>query len=344
MLTIAAAENAVTNGVRLMLDTEALGFVLERGSDGDRITGVRTRRGTFRCGWVVNCAGLWADDVMAQAGLDGFVIKPRKGEYYVFDKARSLVRSILFPCPTPASKGILVTPTTHGNTLIGPNAQHVEDKDDCTVTAKGLAEVLEGAKRLVPTLDERDVISVFAGLRPSGSTGDFVMEVPDRLEGFVNLAGIESPGLTASPAIAEWVVEVLQERGLALNERRDHDPVRRPAPRFSELSHTEQAALINEDPRYGRIVCRCENVTEAEIVRAIHGRVPARTYDAVKRRTRCGTGRCQGAFDMPRVIKILARELGVSPLEITKKGPGSELLFHRTKEQVAVSDRAVVER
>jgi len=334
LLTIAAAENAVANGVRLLLETEALGFVKEGTCprDRQRIVGVRTNRGTFHCRWVVNCAGLHADEVMAQAGLDGFTIRPRKGEYYLFDKANSVVKAILFPCPTPISKGILVTPTTHGNTLIGPNAQNIEDKGDQAVTAQGLSEVLEGARKLVPSLEVRDVIAVFAGLRPSGSTGDFLMEVPREVERFVNLAGIESPGLTAAPAIAQWVVEALQDHGLELAEKREYNPIRPAPPRFSELSRREQAALMEKDPRYGRVVCRCEMVTEGEIVRAIHAPVPARTYDAIKRRTRCGTGRCQGGFDTPRVIKILARELGISPLEVAKKGPGSELVLRGTKE------------
>jgi glycerol-3-phosphate dehydrogenase len=323
LLTIAAAENAVANGVRLFLETEARGLI--RG--GDRIVGVQTNRGSFRCQWVVNCAGLYADVVMAWAGLNGFTIRPRKGEYYVFDKASSRVRAILFPCPTPISKGILVTPTTHANTLIGPNAQSIEDKRDRAASAQGLSEVLQGAQKLVPSLEARDVIAVFAGLRPSGPTGDFLVEVPQHTKGLVNLAGIESPGLTAAPAIAQWVVEALQDHGLELEQKRNYNPLRSAAPHFPELSRREQAALIEKDPRYGRIVCRCEMVTEGEIVRAIHAPVPARTYDAIKRRTRCGTGRCQGGFDTPRVIRILARELGVSPLEVTKKGPGSELLL-----------------
>ena len=335
LLTVAAAENAVTNGIKLLLETEALGFE----KDGQRIVGVRTDRGTFPCQWVVNCAGLHADEVMAWAGQDGFTITPRKGEYVVFDKAKSMVKTVLFPCPTPISKGILVTLTTHGNTLIGPNAQNIEDKEDHTVTAQGLAEVLQGARKLVPSLEARDVIAVFAGLRPSGSTGDFLMEVHQvgatlcgRPGGFVNLAGIESPGLTAAPALAQWVVEALEDHGLELEEKREYNPLRPAPPRFSKLSRREQTALIEKDPRYGRIVCRCEMVTEGEIVRAIHAPVPARTYDALKRRTRCGTGRCQGGFDTPRVVNILARELGVSPLEVTKKGPGSELVLRGTKE------------
>jgi glycerol-3-phosphate dehydrogenase len=323
LLAIAAAESAVVNGVELQLETEAQGLLRAR----DRITGVLTNRGTYYTGWVVNCAGVNSDEVMSWAGLNGFEIRPRRGQYYVFDKSSSGVKQILFPCPTPVSKGILVTPTTHGNTLIGPNAEDTGDKRNHAVSAEGLSEVLHGAQKLVPSLEARDVIAVFAGIRPSGSTGDFLIEVSRQTGGFVNIAGIDSPGLTAAPAIAEWVVEVLQEEGMALDQKQDYNPVRRAAPRFLELSRREQVALVEQDPRYGRIVCRCEMVTEGEVVRAIHAPVPARTYDAIKRRTRCGTGRCQGGFDTPRVIKILARELGISPLDVTKKGLGSELLL-----------------
>ena len=339
MMTVAAAENAVTNGVTLLLETEAQGFVKEPVGRKQRIIGVHTSRGTFHCSWVINCAGLYADDIMIQAGLDGFTIRPRKGEYYVFDKARSEVKTILFPCPTRVSKGILVTPTTHGNTIIGPNTQDIDSKTDKRVTPRGLTEVFEGAKKLVPTLEIRDVIAVFAGLRPTGSTGDFLMEVPWHVGGFINLAGIESPGLTAAPAIAEWVVEALQDHGLEMEEKREYNPIRNAIPRFDKLTNEERTTLIEEDSRYGHIVCRCEMVTEAEIVRAIHASVPARTYDAIKRRTRCGTGRCQGGFDTPRVTKIMARELGVTPLRVTKMGPGSELLARPIKGRVSFRDR-----
>lgn len=328
LLTIAAAENAVRNGVHLRLETEVTDLVRQNG----RIAGVSTNRGQVLGRFVINAAGLHADQLMAKAGLRGFTITPRKGEYYVFDREKSQVRTVLFPCPTPVSKGILVTPTTHGNTLIGPNAVDINDKEDFSVTPQGLEEVFVGAQRLVPTLDRRDVIAVFAGLRASGSTGDFLIEAPIQVPGSINVAGIESPGLTAAPAIAEFVVELLRERGLELVEKADYNPIRRSPPRFSELSRQEQALLIAKDARYGRIICRCEMVTEGEIIAAIHSPVPARTYDALKRRTRIGAGRCQGGFDTPRVIHILARELGLPPTAITKKGPGSELVMRETKE------------
>lgn len=327
-LCIAAAECAVLNGVELALDTEALDLTRE----GQRITGVITNHGEFRSHWVIISAGLWADELLHKAGLDGFHITPRKGEYLVLDRvAAELVHTVLFPCPTPLSKGILVTRTIHGNVMLGPNAVDILDKDDLATTAEGLHEVMAGALRLVPSLDSRSIIRNYAGLRATGGTGDFRIEVPPELHGLLVLAGIESPGLTASPAIAEHVVELLREAGLSLAERPGFDPTRVGRPRFSKLNRDQQQALIAGDPRYGNIVCRCETVTEGEIVAACHAPIPARTYDALKRRTRVGTGRCQGAFDTPLVITIMARELGISPLEVTQKGGNSRLLYRETK-------------
>ncbi len=332
-LCIAAAENAVMNGTTVALDTEVTGFLREGDAPDGRIAGVITDRGVVRSRWVVIAAGLWADDLMHAAGLDGFTITPRKGEYFVLDKAAAdAVRTVLFPCPTPVSKGILVTRTIHGNVMLGPNAVDVGAKDDLRTTADGLDEVLAGALGLVPSLNPRHVIRTFAGLRATGSTGDFVIEVPREAPGLVVLAGIESPGLTASPAIAEYVVDLLREEGLPLDPRADYDPRRPAPPRVAHLSPEEHAALIAQDPRYGHVVCRCETVTEGEIVAAMHRPIPARTYDALKRRTRLGSGRCQGGFDLPLVLGIMARELGVSPLELTKRGGASRLVQRGTKD------------
>lgn len=328
-LCYAAAENAILNGVTLLLETEAIGWVKEDG----RIVGVLTNRGVYRGSWFIIAAGLWADDLLHRAGLDGFAITPRKGEYYVLDReATQYVRNVLFPCPTPISKGILVTRTIHGNVMLGPNAQEVMDKEDLRTTPEGLEEVLAGALKLVPSLERRHIIRTFAGLRATGNTGDFYIAQPRGAPGLVVLAGIESPGLTASPAIAEYVVELLREAGLKLAPRPNYCPIRKGTPRFAELSDAEREALIAQDPRWGRIICRCEMVTEAEVVAACHAPIPARTYDALKRRTRIGTGRCQGGFDTPLVLNIMARELGLSPLEITQKGGISRLVVRRTKE------------
>jgi glycerol-3-phosphate dehydrogenase len=328
-LCIGAAESAVLNGATLALETEVTGFIRQ----GDAIIDVKTTRGDYRGRWVVIAAGLWADVLMRQAGLDGFTVKPRKGEYFVLDRvAAEQVHTVLFPCPTPVSKGILVTRTIHGNVMLGPNATHVSERDDVSTSAEGLNEVMSGALKLVPGLNVRQVIRTFAGLRASGGDGDFIIAAPTERPGLVVLAGIDSPGLTASPAIAEYVVALLGERGLPLKPRAAYHPERKAIPRFSLLSREEQAVLIARDPRYGRVICRCETVTEGEIVAACHGVIPARTYDALKRRTRVGTGRCQGAFDLPLVIEIMARELGVSPLTLTLNGGGSRLLMRPTKE------------
>jgi glycerol-3-phosphate dehydrogenase len=361
-VTLAAAENAVMNGVELKLHTKFEDFIFAEtedggratgegsrsavsgpGSDKKRIVGIKTNAGDFYARWVVNAAGLYADMVMHKAGVrPEFTITPRRGEYYVMDKEGIGVQNVLFPVPTEISKGILVTTTLHGNTLIGPNAEEIDDKTDVAVTADGMAEIWNGAQKLVPDLRRRDVIAVFAGLRPGGNapcTGcedaynrDFVIEIPDEVAGFVNLGGIESPGLSAAPAIAERVVEMLEEAGETLEEKADWDPVRPARPVFRHLSHEEQAALVEKDSRYARIICRCEYVTEGEIVAEIHAPIPAVTYDAIKRRTWLGTGRCQGAFDMPRVVDIIARETGMDLLEVSKKNGGSEFLSRKTKE------------
>ncbi len=340
-VVVGAAENAVRNGVTLMLETAFEDFVLD--SSGKRIVGVKTNRGTFGCRWAVNAAGLHSDEVMHKLGLHPeFRIVPRKGEYYIFDRAEITINNVLFPVPTPVTKGILVTTTLHGNTIIGPNAQDVQDKEDRSVTPEGLQEVWLGALKLVPSLSLRYVIGVFAGLRPGGNARcpnpavnynhDFMIEIPESVRGLVNLGGIESPGLTCSPAIAQRIVEMLKDAGEKLEEKKDWDPIRPERPRFRDLSKEEQKLLVRNDPRYGRIVCRCETVTEGEIIAELHAPVPARTYDAIKRRTWLGTGRCQAGFDTPRVLEILARELGLSPEQVSKKGPGSEFLVRRTKE------------
>ncbi len=341
-LCIGAAENAVTNGVTLRLGTAVTGLLRERdGSGAEAIVGVTTAEGELRARWTIIAAGLWADELMAQAGLNGLRITPRRGEYLVLDKAvAEQVRGVLFPCPTPISKGILVTRTIHGNVLLGPNVQEIADKEDLRTTAEGLEEVISGALRLMPGLNIRQVIRTFTGLRATASGGssndDFLIDIPPEPRGLVVLAGIESPGLTAAPAIAEYVAALLREAGLELVERREYVPERGVGPdgaipRFSECSRAEQEALIAQDPRFGRIVCRCETVTEAEIVAACHGPIPARTYDAIKRRTRVGTGRCQGAFDLPRVLEIMSAELGISPLALTQRGGESRYLSRPTK-------------
>lgn len=339
MAVVAAAENAVQNGATVMLETEFLDFVI----NGNRIVGIKTSKGDFGCRWVVNAAGLYSDVVMHKAGIrPEFTITPKRGEYAVLDHAEIQINNVLFPVPSKKGKGILVTTTMHGNTMIGPNSQGVESKEEKTSTREGLDEVWSGAQKLVPSLQQKFTIALFSGLRATGNApcetpgvdynADFIIEVPWEIQGLVNLGGIESPGLTSAPAIAQRVVDLLQDAGEKLVVKRSWNPIRPPRPHFRKLPREEQIKLIKTDPRYARIICRCETVTEMEIINEIHAPIPAITYDAIKRRTWLGTGRCLGSFDMPRVVEILSRELSVPVEEITKKGAGSEYLYRRTKE------------
>lgn len=339
---VAAGENAVMNGAEVLLSCAFENFIF----DGKRIVGVNTSRGDFGCRWAINAAGLYADAVMHKAGVrPDFFITPRKGEYFVFDRAALSLKHILFPVPTEKGKGILVTATVHENAIAGPNANAVESKEDTASTQAGLDEIWSGAQKLVPNLQIRSVIATFVGLRATGNApsrdkslayhNDFLIEIPKELQGLVNLGGIESPGLTSAPAIAEEVVCLLKEAGETLQEKKNWNPIRPARPRFTHLSHKERQALVAKDPRFGRVICRCENVTEGEILAEIHAPIPARTYDAIKRRTWLGTGRCQGGFDMTRVVEILARELQMPITGVSKRGSGSEFLYRETKESEA---------
>ena len=339
--TVAAAENAVMNGVELRLSTAFEGFIMEE----NRITGIHTNRGDFHSKWVVNAAGLFADEVMHQAGIrPEFKIRPRRGEYVILDKADFQLTqpSILFPAPSEKGKGILLAATLHGNVIVGPNANFVDSKENKEITKDGIEEIWSAGQMLVPDIHRKHIIAEFAGLRATGNAPspnpeidyhqDFIIEIPEEVGGLVNLGGIESPGFTAAPAIALQVIELLESSGKVLKEKPDWIPIRIPRPVFRHLTREEQASLIAKNPAYGRIVCRCETVTEGEILAEIHSLIPATTYDAIKRRTWTGTGRCQGGFDMPRVVSILSSELGISPGEVTKKGQGSEFLSRQTKD------------
>jgi glycerol-3-phosphate dehydrogenase len=336
--TIAAGENAVQNGVEVLLETAFEGFIL----DGRKVVGIHTSRGDFGCRWVINSAGLHADEIMHTLNIHPeFKIVPRAGEYYVLDEMDFRIEFTVFPVPTGVSKGILVMGSTHGNSIVGPNSQPIADKENTMVTAEGMAEIWQGAQKLFPGLSLRSVIATFAGLRATGNARcktpgvdynhDFLIEIAEEVDGLINLAGIESPGFTSAPAIALEVIDLLRGAGEMLKEKPDWNPVRPGRPVFRRLSRAQQADLCAREPAYGRVICRCEMVTEGEILAELHSPIPARTYDALKRRTWLGTGRCQGGFDMPRVVDLLAREGHISPLEVTKKGCGSRFLVRQTK-------------
>ncbi|GAB4305770.1 MAG: NAD(P)/FAD-dependent oxidoreductase [Candidatus Bipolaricaulota bacterium] len=325
-LALAAVENAVDNGVALHLGEEVTGVAVE----GGRVRAVTTGWGTYGVGAVVNAAGLAADRIAALAGVPVPRITPRRGEYLLLvDVPPSLRPAVLFPVPTPHSKGILVVPTVDGGLLLGPTAADLapEEGEATETTAEGLARALAGARRLVPALPVGNVVKAFAGLRPEPAGGDFWLGRTG-VRGFYQAAGMRSPGLTAAPAIARGLAaEIACDLGLAL--RPSFSPLRRPPPRVAGLPPAEWDALIARDPRYGRIVCRCNRVTEGEIVEAI--RRGARTVDGVKFRTRAGFGRCQGGTCTDRVLALLARETGRDPEEVSVQGPGSALVVGRVR-------------
>ena len=335
-LAIAMMESAMQNGVEMSLRTEVTGVDARNGE----VQGVKTSNGEIDTRYVVNAAGLWADEISAMAGAGHFRIHPRKGEYFVLDrKVGEVVRHVVFPTPTPVSKGIVVAPTVEDNVLIGPNAQNIEDKEDTTTTAAGLAEVLEGAVRLVPCLSDmkRATITNFSGLRPEPDTGDFIIESTEDPKGFVNAAGMRSPALTSAPSIALRVVEMLGALGLELKRKSAFDPRRKPIRKPLHEPSTDRAQeFMRTNPAYGHVVCRCEHVTEGEVLEAI--RRGASTMDGIKFRTRAGMGRCQGGFCTPHVLRILASELGVEVEEITKRGRDSKLLRCKTKGLLARGD------
>ena len=329
---LAMAENAVQNGADLHLETRVTGLAPTEG--GWKIA---TTKGDFEARFVVNAAGVDAGKVHAMAAPENFVTRPCRGEYYLLDKsAGSTVGRVIFQCPTAAGKGVLVAPTVHGNLIVGPNAQDVADSADTATTAMGLAQVAQSARKSVPGVDLSACIRNFAGIRANTDRPDFVIQWA--APGFLDLAGMKSPGLSAAAAVGEEAAALLQRAGLVLKEKENPVTTRKRI-RFKELSGEEKAVLIAREPSYGRVICRCERVTEGEIIAACHTAIPPRSIDGVKRRVGAGMGRCQGGFCGPRVMEILSRELGKSPLEIPQEGAASILLTGRTKQ--AKGDKTV---
>lgn len=328
-LNIALAENAAVNGVEFHLDTEVLSIRPEE--YGYQIL---TTRGTFQTRCVVNAAGVWADRFHNMVSRTPLSITPRRGEYCLLDRsAGTLISHTVFPLPDRYGKGILVTPTVHGNLLAGPTADDIEDREGTCTTAEGLSRVMERAVLNVKNIPFREVITSFAGLRACEAGHDFVIGEPEDAPGFFDCAGIASPGLTSCPAIGEMVSDLLQTR-LNLKERPDFISHRKGITALSSLPLEERARLIRENPAYGNIVCRCEEISEGEIIDAIRRPLGARSLDGVKRRVRAGMGRCQGGFCSPKVMKILARELGIRLDEVTKSGRDSCILTGQNKEWI----------
>jgi len=324
-LTIAAIGNAMDNGAELELNCE-----VKEIREKDGYYEVCSEDKVLEAKNVINAAGLYSDKIAAMVGDTSFYVHPRRGEYILLDKeCGDLVSHTIFRTPSKMGKGILVTPTVDGNLLTGPTSVDIEDKDDTSTTSIGFDNIIRLAKENVPSIPYNKTITSFCGLRSVGSTGDFIINAPKK--GFVNVAAIESPGLTSAPAIAKYVVEELVSKKIRLEKNEKFNGVRKPDYFFKNLTVEEKNAIIAKDPSYGRIICRCEQITEGEIVRAIRENPPARDIDAVKRRTRSGMGRCQGGFCQPYVAELLARELGIPFEEVTKNGAGAELVMGVTK-------------
>ena len=320
---LALAETAVVNGVRLHLRTAVTGLTRSNGC-----WTVRTNRGEFQARYVINAAGVDAQAVHEMAAPRTFTLHPSRGQYYLLDKSEGdRVGRVVFQCPNERGKGVLVAPTVHGNLIVGPNAEPVSGEDTAT-TADGLNYVRTTAQRSVPSIDFRASIRNFAGVRAVADTGDFVIRWA--APGLLDLAGICSPGLSAAPAIGEYAVELLGEDGLELTERPDFRCHRRRV-RFHDLPAEEKASLVAQQPAYGRVICRCETVTEGEILDAFRSPIPPQSVDAVKRRVGAGMGRCQGGFCGPRVVELLVRELGLSPDQVMQDKDGTWLLAGETK-------------
>ncbi|MBQ2954988.1 MAG: FAD-dependent oxidoreductase [Clostridia bacterium] len=324
-MTIACAENAKENGCEWLLghpvtEMKVVDGVVEITMGEEKITAKH----------VVNAAGVFADEVSAMLGDSSFTVSPRKGEYMLLDRTATSVKTVIFQTPSKLGKGVLVAPTVDGNMFAGPTAVNQTDKLDTSVSQEGIDQLSALSRKSVPTINLRSVITSFAGVRAQPSTGDFIIQISEVCPQLIQAAGICSPGLTSAPAIAEEVDSLLRKAGAELVEKEDYNPIRKAIPEFRHLSNEERTQLIEKDSRYGRIICRCETITEGEIVEAI--RRGARSLDGVKRRTRAGMGRCQGGFCGPRVMEILSRELGIPMTELTKFGGNSRLLTGVLKE------------
>ena len=328
-LNIALAENAYTNGVDFKFNTEVTNI---RKIDGG--WALDTNNGTYETKYVVNAAGVYADVFHNMVSDDKIHITPRRGDYCLLDKsAGKHVSHTIFALPGKYGKGVLVSPTVHGNLIVGPTAIDIEDKEGTATTKAGIDELIAKAGMNVKDLPMRSVITSFAGLRAHEDHHEFIIKELEEAPGFVDCAGIESPGLTSSPAIGKMVAGILKD-SMGLEENPDFNGTRKGVLRPSTLSKEERAALIKENPAYGTIICRCEMITEGEILDAIRRPLGARSLDGVKRRTRAGMGRCQSGFCSPRTMEILHRELGLPMTEITKNGGKSKLVVGTNKDNL----------
>jgi len=323
---IAMAEAAAANGVEFKLGAEVT--AIEKLPDRFRVTAGGE---IIEAAYVINAAGVYSDKIAALVGANDFRIEASKGQYYLLDKTQSgLVSRVIFQCPTKAGKGVLVSPTADGNVIVGPNSESDSGREDRATDREGLESVSAAAAKTTAKINYRENIRSFAGLRAKADRDDFIIGESPLCERFINVAGIKSPGLTAAPAIGEYVAEIMREK-LSPEEKRGWTM---PAPRvrFAELSDSEKAEYCKRDPRYGNVICRCNTVTEAEIIAALESRIPARTVDGVKRRAGSGMGRCQGGFCGPRIHEIISRFYGVPAEQVLQDRDGSYIVCGKVGE------------
>jgi len=333
LFTIALAENALNNGVKVYVNTKVSAIKQENGCYK-----VTTNQRVFYTDIVVNSAGLYADRISAMVGLDDYKLYPCRGEYLLLDKTcGDLISSMVYPVP-PKVAGVLgvhLTPTIDGNLMIGPSAEFIDSREDTRTTKEKVQQLIDGANDLLPSIPLNQIIYAFSAVRskitpPEEKTSrDFIIR--EDFENFINMIGMESPGLTASPAIAKHIVQIIK-RKKDLEEKTDFDPIQKRTKPFSKTSRAEQASLIKADPAYGEILCRCEHVSKREVLDALNNPISGKTISAVKYRTRAGMGRCHGGFCLPKIVEILEEEYGIPSKEIKLKNLDSPLFIGRTKD------------
>jgi len=323
-VAIANIENAMDNGVELALENEVISIEKKNHFI------VTTNKGVYEGKVVINASGIYGERVANFISEAPFKIRARRGEYYVIDKDVKIVNSVLYPAPSEKGKGVIITPQYHGNTLLGPTSEFVDFKDIAKTTASGLEYIKENSEKLIKDIPFHKIVRSFAGGRATSDTGDFIIE-ESKVKGFVNVCGIESPGLTAAPAFAIYIVEEIISNMFNPVLKTDYNPNRKKVIRTFEMTNEELNKLVKKDKKYAKMVCRCEKVTEGEIVDSINRNCGARSVVGVKNRSRAGSGRCQGGFCQSEVINILSRELGIDKRQVTYSKTGSEILIGRTK-------------
>lgn len=322
-MVIALAEHAAINGVDFFLGEKVTGFKKE----ASLLKEIETDNNIYSAKMVINCAGVYSDKIAELAGDDSITIIPRKGEYYIYDKEKpEMVKRPCFPAPNPDGKGVVIFPTINGNVVFGGNSVISGSKEDTSTTVEGFSEVFTKAKKLLPLLGSKDIITGFSGVRSSVSGEDFIIKFSENIDNLLNVAGIDSPGLSSIPAIANYVVSLLEDKNLKLKRKEKARQTYRAKPLFKELGEKEREDLLKKNKLFGRIICRCEEITEGDIVNAINSPIPARTLDAIKFKTFAGAGRCQGSFDLERIMKIMVKELQISELEILKGDENSNII------------------